>query len=63
MEHVTEVTPEDVRRVAGEYLDPDDMVIVIAGDSDAIHEGLQGLGFGSVTLLTDPTVMDDDPQC
>ena len=61
VERVMEVTAEDVRRVAVEYLDPDEMVVVIAGDRAAIQEGLEGLGLGSVTLLTDPTVMDDAP--
>ena len=61
VERVMEVTTDDVRRVAGEYLDPDDMIIVIAGDHSSIREGLEGLGLGSVTLLTDPTVMDDAP--
>ena len=59
---VMEVTAQDVRRVAAEYLDPAEMVIVIAGDYSAIREGLDGLGLGSVTLMTDPTVMDDSPQ-
>ncbi len=62
VERVMEVTAEDVWRVAGEYLDPDEMVIVIAGDHSVIREGLEGLGLGSVTLMTDPTVMDDAPQ-
>ena len=61
VERVMEVTAEDVRRVAVEYLDPDEMVIVIAGDRAAIQEGLERLGLGSVTLLTDPTMMDDAP--
>ena len=54
-----EVTAEDVLRVASEYLDPAEMVIVIAGDHSVIREGL---GLGSVTLITDTTVMDDPPQ-
>ncbi len=58
VDRVMEVTAEDVRRVAGQYLDPVGMVIVIAGDHSAIREGLDGLGLGSVTLITDPTVMD-----
>lgn len=62
VERVVEVTAEDVQRVAAEYLDPTEMVIVIAGDHSVIREGLDGLGLGSVTLMTDPTVMDDAPQ-
>ena len=46
VERVIEVTAEDVRRVAVEYLDPDEMVVVIAGDRAAIQEGLEGLGVG-----------------
>ena len=62
VERVMEVTAEDIRRVATQFLDPGEMVIVIAGDYSAIQKGLDGLGLGSVTLMTDPTVMDDAPQ-
>ena len=59
---VVEVTADDVLRVAKEYLDPAEMVIVIAGDYGAIRDGLDGLGMGSVILLTDSRELDSPPQ-
>ena len=61
VERVLAVTAGDVRRVAREYLDPDEMVVVVAGDHAAIRGGLEELGWGAVTLIPEPTVTDAPP--
>ena len=42
---------DDVRRVAAQYLDPEHLVIAIAGDRKAIEPGLRALGLGSPTMV------------
>ncbi len=34
------VTPEDVRRIANEYLTPDKMTLVVVGDTKTVQEQL-----------------------
>ena len=41
-EHVSAVTPDDVRRVANEYIHPDRMAMVIVGDASQILEQASG---------------------
>ena len=42
---------DDVRRVAAQYLDPEHLVIAIAGDRKTIEPGLRALGLGSPTMV------------
>src|ERR1700723_496148 len=42
------VSSEDVLRVAQKYLDPDQMVVIAAGDRSKIEAGLKALGAGPV---------------
>jgi predicted Zn-dependent peptidase len=44
------VTPDDVRRVAARYLEPDRMKVVIVGDWAKLHDPLVGLGWGAVEV-------------
>jgi predicted Zn-dependent peptidase len=48
---VRAVTPEDVRRVARNYLMPERAVVVIVGDLAAIRKPVEALGLGPVTVL------------
>jgi len=48
---VSAVSPEDVTRVAGQYLDPARMTTLIVGDHLAIEDALAGLGLGEPLIL------------
>ncbi len=45
------VTPDQVNKAAGDYLRPDDLVMVVVGDRQVIEPGLKGLGFDSIQLI------------
>jgi len=45
------VSSEDVQRVAQKYLDPDQMVVIAAGDRSKIEAGLKALGAGPVEVV------------
>jgi zinc protease len=45
---INRVSSEDVLRVAQKYLDPDQMVVIAAGDRSKIEAGLKALGAGPV---------------
>jgi zinc protease len=47
-QRILAVTPEDVQRVAREYLRPDRFAIVIVGDAEKIAPELEALGIGNV---------------
>ena len=44
VQNVYAVTPEDVQRIAQEYLRPEDMLIVIAGDKSKVQPQVSGFG-------------------
>lgn len=48
---ISEVEVPDVQRVAGEYLRPDEMAIVVVGDATQIHEPLRATGVGPITMF------------
>ena len=50
IQNVEKVTVEDVKRVAENYLNPDQMLIVIVGDVTTIRSGLEKIGHGSAFL-------------
>ena len=54
VERVLAVTASDVQRVAREYLDPDRLVIVVAGDREKIEARLAPLGLGPVNVRAVP---------
>lgn len=45
------VTPDDVRRVFAEHLDPRRVTILVVGDPDRLDAPLESLGLGPVTIL------------
>lgn len=51
VERIRAVTAEDVQRVARQYLDPDHMVIAVAGDRAKIEERLRAAGIGPVQTV------------
>lgn len=49
---VQAVTAADVQRVAGTYLHPDRLTVVVVGDLRAIRPGIEALGWGPVREVT-----------
>jgi len=45
-ERVRSVSPDDVQRVARNYLRPDRLAVVLVGNADAFVKDLKGIGFG-----------------
>lgn len=45
-ERVRSVSPDDVQRVARNYLKPDRLAVVLVGNADAFVNDLKGVGFG-----------------
>ena len=50
-ERVNAVTPDDIQRVAREYLRPDRLSIVLVGDASAFAKQLPGVGFDQVERI------------
>jgi zinc protease len=48
VERVQAVTPEDVQRMAQEYLNAEDMLLVITGDQEVIADQLEKFGTAEV---------------
>jgi predicted Zn-dependent peptidase len=48
---INAVTLEEVQRVARAYLDPQNLAIVIVGDSAKIRDGLEKLGYGPLVIF------------
>ena len=49
LSHIKEVTQDDVLNIANTYINPEDFILVVVGDANAIQEQLEALG--EVTLL------------
>ncbi|MDQ3488974.1 MAG: insulinase family protein [Acidobacteriota bacterium] len=50
-ERVNRITPEDIQRVAQQYLHPDRLSIVLVGDADVFAKQLPALGFEQVERI------------
>jgi zinc protease len=50
-ERVNAITPEDIQRVARQYLHPDRLSIVLVGDASAFVKQLAGVGFQNVERI------------
>ena len=61
VENVLSVSMEDVRRVAQKYIVPDNVLVILVGDSDKILDGVKELGLGEVLELTIEDVLDEPP--
>lgn len=48
---VKAVTKADMEKVAGKYIHPDKLMIVIVGDVAAIEPGIKELNLGGITYL------------
>jgi predicted Zn-dependent peptidase len=51
VQNIERVSAADVRRVAQKYLNPTASKIVIVGDLSIIRPGLEGLGYGTTTVV------------
>lgn len=47
---IERVTQEDVQRVARQYVDPANVVVVVVGDRKSIEPGIRALGLGTVVV-------------
>lgn len=52
--NVMGVTADDVRRVAGTWINPDRMVIVVVGDLEKVRPAIERLGLGPIELREPP---------
>lgn len=61
LDRVLAVTKDDVERVARNYVDPENVVIVVVGDREKIEDGVRALGLGPVRLLSIEDVLGPKP--
>lgn len=50
---VNNMNPQEFYRLAQKYIDPENMVYVVAGDAKTQLEGLKALGYGDPVLITE----------
>jgi zinc protease len=50
-ERVNAITPDDIQRVARQYLHPDRLSIVLVGDASVVAKQLSGVGFSEVERI------------
>jgi zinc protease len=62
VEDVLAVSMEDVNRVAKEYVDPENMAIIVVGDLETIEPGVRALSLGDVEILTVEDVLGPAPS-
>jgi predicted Zn-dependent peptidase len=48
---VARVKPEDVTRVAGKYVSPENLAVVVVGDLAKVRSGIEALNLGPITVL------------
>ncbi len=53
-EMVNKITPDDIQRVARQYLRPDRLSVVLVGNADAFTKDLAGVGFTQYELVNLP---------
>jgi zinc protease len=61
IEHVLAVTKADVERVAREYIDPENLAIIVVGDRKAVEAGIRGLNLGELRALSVEDVLGKKP--
>jgi zinc protease len=47
------MTVEDIKRLASQYIRPDQMIYLVVGDAETQMARLEQLGFGSPVLLNE----------
>ncbi len=62
VKNILAVTREDVLRVAKAYINPDNLVIVIAGDRSKIEPGIKKMKLGKIVNLTHEDVLGKVPK-
>ena len=62
VDHVLAVTKADVERVAQEYIDPENLAIVVVGDRAAIESQIQQLDLGEIRVLDVTDVLGPVPR-
>jgi predicted Zn-dependent peptidase len=62
VERVLAVTKDDVQRVAREYIDPENMAIILVGDRATIEEGVRALDLGPIDFMTIEDVLGEAPD-
>lgn len=60
--NVLAVTMDDVYRVAQQYVDPENIAIVIVGDRERIEVGVRALALGDIEILTVEDVLGPAPD-
>ena len=50
VQQIDRVTQADVQRVARQYVDPSNVVVVVVGDRKSIESGLRSLGVGDIVV-------------
>jgi hypothetical protein len=61
-ERVTAITPDDIQRVAQQYLHPDRLSIVLVGDASVFAKDLTAAGFDQVERIPLPSLDLDAPD-
>jgi len=61
VQHVLAVTKEDVERVAKQYIDPEKVAIILAGDQKQIEANVKALNLGPLHNLTIDDVLGKAP--
>jgi predicted Zn-dependent peptidase len=59
---INAVTSSDVQRVAGTYLQPDKLAVVVVGDRKAIEPGIRALNLGPINMLTIDEIFGAAPK-
>ncbi|MGH7505412.1 MAG: M16 family metallopeptidase, partial [Longimicrobiales bacterium] len=62
VENVLAVTKQDVERVAQQYIDPENIAIVVVGDRATIEEQIRALDLGPIHVLTVTDVLGPVPK-
>lgn len=62
VERILAVTREDAVRVAKQYVDPDNIAVVVVGDREVIGAGVEALGLGPIRQLTVEDVLGPAPE-
>lgn len=60
-DHIMAVTQADVQRVARQYLDPENLAIIVVGDREVVEEQIRSLDLGRIEVLSITDVLGKVP--